>query len=506
MTVLAALPRSYAAVGDPTTPALTRPSIRNMNPAARSPVDRGVVPQTMFRSGLRRTPPPIDNTSELIVTGHIGGGKHFRGVLPYNALSDFSGRIDESTILLDSFLRRSGGSGEGGRYLYTGDPTPFYSQTGSVTISRFESPRIITPPTTRLEGRADATTSVPGLQDVSELARPTTDIPGMRFLPLGRNLEEMEEQLNLKDEEIDEAKYRQEMEKLRQDLAEADRKAAELKEKLLVEDKPPKVLETPPKPPVETLVQKPKTEPEAEEQLPESEQYPKPDKPSEKIPDRSESRRPEVQPPRLIVGKTPGPPGGEEEGTEDETAVSGRRKDIHDMEAYAGDRLRIIAKGILGEHEDFASLAAEKYEHYMAVGLGYLRKGRHYRAADAFSLAAAYRPDMPRAAAFKSYALFAAGEYVSSALFLSKALEAQGGLAAAKIDMESVFGDNELLDNRINDLGQWAERTGSWELQFLLAYYYRQTGRTAEAAAAINSAAEKAPDSAAVAALKAAIE
>jgi hypothetical protein len=481
-----------------------------MNPAARSPVDRGVVPQTMFRSGLRRSPAPIDNTSELIVTGHIGGGKHFRGVLPYNALSDFGGRLDQSTILLDSFLRRYGGGGEGGRYLYTGEPTPFYSQTGSVTMSRFGSPRIITPPVTRLGGRVDDTQAVPALPDVAEIAKPTTDIPGMRFFPLGRNLEETERRFNLQRAEIDEARYRQEMEKLRQDLDDAGRKAEELKQKLLVKDKaeqPPEALQ---KLPAERPKQPPKTEPEPEtepeEEVLEGDKYGEPGKPAGKIPDSSGTRRSAAESPRRIVDKMLALPGETDSGIEDQTAPSESGKDLRDMEAYSGGRLRIIAKGILGEHDNFASLAAEKYEHYMAVGLGCLRQGRHYRAADAFSLAAAYRPDMPRAAAFKSYALFAAGEYVSSALFLSKALEAQGGLAAAKIDMEAVFGDKDLLDNRINDLGQWAERTGAWELEFLLAYYCRQTGRTAEAAAAINSAAEKAPDSAAVAALKAAID
>ena len=76
------------------------------SPALRkSTVGMGTVPQTTFRSGLVKTPNPIDRSSNLVVTGNVGGGKHFRGPVPYNAISDFGGTLGSST--LDSFLRRS---------------------------------------------------------------------------------------------------------------------------------------------------------------------------------------------------------------------------------------------------------------------------------------------------------------------------------------------------------------------------------------------------------------
>ncbi|MBA7714887.1 hypothetical protein ES703_123919 [subsurface metagenome] len=104
------------------------------------------------------------------------------------------------------------------------------------------------------------------------------------------------------------------------------------------------------------------------------------------------------------------------------------------------------------------------------------------------------------------YALFAAGEYMSSALFLSRALEIFPEYARFKIDLVAMVGDRDKLESRIADVEEWLQRSGAPELQFLLGYVYYQMGRLQRAKQVIDAAYEKMPDSPAVIALKRAID
>ncbi|MHC4412571.1 MAG: hypothetical protein ACYSW6_06310, partial [Planctomycetota bacterium] len=95
----------------------------------RRSVKSAITPPSSGGGGLIRSPNPVDLSGNLIVTGNVAGGRHFRGVVPYNAISDFGGTLGSTT--LDSFLRRSGGSGSFGHY--SGTVRPYYSPTGTVT-------------------------------------------------------------------------------------------------------------------------------------------------------------------------------------------------------------------------------------------------------------------------------------------------------------------------------------------------------------------------------------
>jgi tetratricopeptide (TPR) repeat protein len=163
------------------------------------------------------------------------------------------------------------------------------------------------------------------------------------------------------------------------------------------------------------------------------------------------------------------------------------------------------AREILGEHKTFASFAEDKFNRHMRAAEEYLKRGRFYRAADAYTLASIYKPDDPLAYAGKSHALFAAGEYMSSALFLSRALEIFPEYAQFKIDLVAMVGDKDKLESRIANVEQWLDESGAAELQFLLGYVYYQMGRHPEAQEMINAAFEKMPESPAVVALKKAI-
>jgi tetratricopeptide (TPR) repeat protein len=164
------------------------------------------------------------------------------------------------------------------------------------------------------------------------------------------------------------------------------------------------------------------------------------------------------------------------------------------------------AKVILGPYETFASFSRDRFNQTMRAAEMYLKQGKYYRAADAYTLASLYKPDDPLAYAGKSHALFAAGEYMSSALFLSRALQIFPGYAKFKIDLVGMVGSRDQLESRVADVKEWMGRTDAPELQFLLAYVYYQMDRPVPAKEAIDAAYEKMSQSPAVLTLKKAIE
>jgi len=164
------------------------------------------------------------------------------------------------------------------------------------------------------------------------------------------------------------------------------------------------------------------------------------------------------------------------------------------------------AKRIMGSHRSPESLAGDKFSQHLRDGEDHLDAGKYYKAVDSFALALVYRPDDSQALAGRSLALFAAGEYVSSALFLSRALAIRPDHAGTKIDLVTLLGGPNRLAGRIADVEQWSARSGSGRLQLLLGYVYYQTGRVSQARRAIKAAYSKMPESPAVAAIMAAID
>jgi len=193
---------------------------------------------------------------------------------------------------------------------------------------------------------------------------------------------------------------------------------------------------------------------------------------------------------------------------------------LQEVNKLSAQELSAEAERALGGYQDYDTYSANKFEQYFKAGQEYLKQGKYYRAADAYTLASIYKPGpagslgKPEAVALayagRSLALFAAGEYMSSALFLGRALQT---------DQFSIFNFQfsipaDKLDSRIADAEECLrvcrkagyQTGGVGELQFLLGYIYLRTGRLAEAKKAIDEACEKLPDSPAVIALKRAID
>jgi tetratricopeptide (TPR) repeat protein len=164
------------------------------------------------------------------------------------------------------------------------------------------------------------------------------------------------------------------------------------------------------------------------------------------------------------------------------------------------------AEALQGVHKTFATESKTKFNQYMKTAEDYLKKGQYYRAADAYTLASIYNPSDPFAYAGRSHALFASGEYMSSAYYLMRAINMYPDYATVRVDLNAMIPDKDKLESRISDVNKWIERSKSPELQFLLAYVYNQLGKTEQAKDMINAASEKLPDNEAVKTLKDVIE
>ncbi|MHC4657430.1 MAG: tetratricopeptide repeat protein [Planctomycetota bacterium] len=533
---------------------------RYANPAIRNPIGPATVPQSSYRSGLFPSRNPIDTTGNLVITGNVGGGKHFQGVVPYNAISNFAGTTNSTT--LDSFLRRSASSV--GISKLPGRYNPYYSPSATVTTTRPGLRSVVRPPTSQITGRSGRGTALPAVPREQTLASPEMSAASTRYWPMRFKPQHLEKLIldgTLTYAEakrlVDEQNLAQ-MERLQQDLEQLQHRAPRLKQSLIVRDeslRPFSKLE-----PAEDLLQPPqllKTEKQEKQLDPIRDKGLWPDK-DELISLRTqeqtheagekkqgsreldiyEQMKQEIESVRKTLESISRGGGGEpdeedvedkEESEEEKTSsekLRRRRKtalieeeiegweaelekqitSIMPREELTGLGLSVRAKSIMGEHKTFASYSEDNFNQHMRAAEQYLKEGKYYRAADTYALASMYKRDDPLAYAGKSHALFAAGGYMSSALFLSRTLEIFPEYARFKVDLVAMVGDRDKVESRIGDIKQWIEKSGSAELQFLLGYVYYQIGRADEAKKAIDAAYEKLPARPAVIALKKAID
>jgi tetratricopeptide (TPR) repeat protein len=163
------------------------------------------------------------------------------------------------------------------------------------------------------------------------------------------------------------------------------------------------------------------------------------------------------------------------------------------------------AKRIMGSHKSIESFSEAKFNQHMLTAENYLQAGSYYHAANSFALASIYKPNDPAALAGKGHALFAVGEYVSSSLFISRALTNGPEYTRTKVNLVAILGGENKLAGKIADVEKWLARSGSSELQFLLSYVYYRSGKLSQAKQRIDAASEKLPQSPAVKALRTAI-
>lgn len=75
------------------------------NPNVQSPIGSPTSVPSAGRSGLIPSRPFDTSAAADVVSGHVGGMRHFRGTLPFSSSNIFSG--PGATSPVDNFLRRS---------------------------------------------------------------------------------------------------------------------------------------------------------------------------------------------------------------------------------------------------------------------------------------------------------------------------------------------------------------------------------------------------------------
>jgi len=164
------------------------------------------------------------------------------------------------------------------------------------------------------------------------------------------------------------------------------------------------------------------------------------------------------------------------------------------------------ARRIMGTHQSVESFSQARYDQHMLAAEANLKNGLFYNAADFFAMASIYKPDDPQAIAGRGHALFAAGDYTSSALFITRALTVSPDYMQVRVDLAAMLGGRENLVGRINDVERLFQKSGSSQLQLLLGYVYYRAGAINQAKQVIDPLYQKTPQAPAVRAIKAAID
>jgi hypothetical protein len=474
--------------------------------AVDSYISPATVPPSTMREGLVRSPAAVD-TGNLLITGNIRGPAYFRGVVPYSSPTNFGVTLPSSS--LDPFLRDSVGAADAGRYnsyaSYNLGYRPYYSPTQTAASIL---PTVAEAPPTSISAYSAQyylAGTLPQRRD--EVLDTASAISLARLRPMSMTPEEMQKLISseiAKDSpaRLTEQQYKPNEGQYEPNVSPENYRASEPRksESFLLSP----ALRRPSSEanqPFETPMQKEQAGGETSEislGVPWAVDVNKQSDVYDRMKQQINSLQKKIDL-AMVTQQQPAKTAQESNKPADE------QRTLADKLAEA-DLAAARARNILGPYETFASFSQDKFNQSMRAAEMYLRQGKYYRAADAYTLASLYKPDDPLAYAGKSHALLASGEYMSSALFLSRALQIFPEYARFKIDLVAMVGDRDKLESRVVDVEEWTKRSGAPELRFLLAYVYYQMGRPVPAKEAIDAAYEKMPQSSAVLALKKAIE
>jgi tetratricopeptide (TPR) repeat protein len=509
--------------------------------AVENYISPATVPPSKRREGLVQSPGQLDAGGNLLVTGNIRGGLYFRGVVPYSAPTSFGLTLPSSS--LDSFLRDSVGTEDVGlNNLYSGYK-PYYSPTQTVATTMPGVSVVAGAPTTNLGAysiQSYLSGTLPQRRD--EMLDPESALSLARLRPMSMTPADMEKLISTEiakssPARLTDQQYQPQTEQFKSNISPENYKTAEPNKILTVLEnslllpaakKPDSNLPEVGRlfePPTQNQQQIEKSAsmllnvPEELDLNKQLDIYDRMKQQLDSLQKKIELAIAEEQTGKVHLGEESlsQPAGsaarqGEQASVESALMKGYALASMGESDEKSAEKLAETylsttkIKDILGSYETFASYSEDKFNRNMRAGEMYLKQGKFYRAADAYTLASLYKPDDPLAYAGKSHALFAAGEYMSSTLFLSRCLQIFPDYAKFKIDIVSMVGSRDLLESRVVDVEEWLKRSGAPELQFLLAYVYYQMDRLKPAQEAIDAAYKMMPQAPAVLALKKAIE
>jgi tetratricopeptide (TPR) repeat protein len=552
------------------------------NPGTFNPVNLSTLPPSSYQSGPIRNPVRIDINGNLVITGNVRRGMHFRDTVPYDSTTSF--RADLGSSSLNSFLRDSAGTEDLGRSVSKYRVQPYYLQSRTVTTSRpgysgvfkhgetnlnnrrlqggFTTGTYISDSEKQTSSGSDIYTTVPLSQGLrtqyKESANPPTIVKSIRELQL---LTQQNENITIKEQQSMIEKYRKQNQELQDNIKrpqDSKKEAGISFEPLYVEPESvhnqQNVIEkykfTEPLDPGQSIKSKQTTTPDISntikypvESIPESNLTPA-EKYSQKnamvfkdgiisserdISIKDQGNVPshdiveQVKKQLEDLSKTINEKENQEAGLKSKDIITniGLSSDafkwgdssfkstedrLNELKKLSPNNLSAETREIKALYTNTDNFSMRRFEHHFQEGQNHLKRGRYYVAVDSFAAASIYKPNDPLCLAGRGHALLAAGEYISSALFLSRAIETDAGYIKTKINLSVMMGGQHILDKRIADIKEWQARSGSGKLDFLLGYTYYRMGRLGPARKAINSAYVKLPQSKAIALVKKAVD
>lgn len=557
-----------------------RPSVPNSVRSATTPL-------SSYENGLVDTPDPVDNSSDLAVTGNITGGKHFRGGLPYRPPTSVDAPLGSTSI--DSFMRRTTPSTTAADLAGT---SSYYSPTGTVTggslkqglgMARTGEPY----PSEYASGAGLRLAPADGTHSEIPMLSPTT--PGSRFEAGWQTSTQPSGSVTREDYDRQMSQLQERLAQVKADVAQLERSFAagqELPESTPQTNRP----DQPPLPDRVTQTTQPMTPADAlrrQELLQETARLLSAAKglsdgisqgndgglsgmDADMVSGMATDARP-----RLQLYEEQGPAQGSSEAPLSiDALISPRTREpvapgtsVNPNELPAVQRVNETTRAlerpnalanrssgytqlsqmprneevptgyrVLGQKTnstlspiDAATLraaearqpttspttpslqarvdssSAQAFERYLQAGKNLMRQGSYHRAAEAFTLAAGYRPNDARAYLGKGQALLATGQYLNSALFIAKAVELDLPSVLQRTDLIQLVGGPDAFVAHFDELDKLIQANGTPELRFLMAYIYYQMDRPQEAKAAIDAAQKQAPTSISIDLLRTAI-
>lgn len=431
-------------------------------PGARSPIGSPTqVPSANRTSAIPSQPNLYGYVGNLTVSGNIGGGRHFRGFVPYSSVDYIDRRLlDPQSRAVSSFLRRSA------------PPEAFYDPRRTVSAMQRAGTSGLGAPALPSQVRPSASKQWLESFDIAEILRPPEQRP---LAPSAQTLESILEQHALQKA--------------------SEKKTAPTTEPLL--PLPPGIdlqKQTPEPLTVPSLIQRTTRKHDAEDRFRQQSIY---EQIREQLGLTDEIEQTEIDNPLTVEGQAAAEKPSQKPSEQGRSKVLLRPEDFVDPAQ---------GRALLKEYSDLQHLAAAKSEEYLLLGEQFLKSGQFYKAADAFELACVWDRRNPLLILARSHALFAAGEYMSSAFYLSQALEMEPKVLSSRFDWASLLDSRDTFENRLTELSTWQQRSHSPELALLTGYVLFHDGKITRARISAEFARDMMPDSKAAQVLLEAIQ
>ncbi|HOT72103.1 MAG TPA: hypothetical protein PLX18_02810 [Anaerohalosphaeraceae bacterium] len=430
-------------------------------PGARSPIGSPTqVPSANRTSAIPSQPNLYGYVGNLTVSGNIGGGRHFRGFVPYSSVDYIDRRLlDPQSRAVSSFLRRSA------------PPEAFYDPRRTVSAMQRTGTSGLGAPALPSQLRPSSSKQWLESFDIAEILRPPEQRP---LAPSAQTLESILEQ------------------RLLQKASEKKTTPTESLQPL-----PPGIDLTKQMPEpltVPSLIQRTAQKRDAEDRFRQRSIY---EQIREQLGLTDEIEQTEIDNPLTAEGQAAAEKPSQKPSEQGRSKVLLRPEDFVDPAQ---------GRALLKEYSDLQHLAAAKSSEYLLLGEQFLKSGQFYKAADAFELACVWDRRNPLLILARSHALFAAGEYMSSAFYLSQALEMEPKVLSSRFDWASLLDSRDTFENRLTELSTWQQRSHSPELALLMGYVLFHDGKFSRARISAELARDMMPDSKAAQALFDAIQ